>query len=147
MAGSDDVIAVGAEQLPLRTAADVVRARHRVRERAVAIDFDLITQTKVVTATSELARNALTHGHGGELGLAEVYRPHDLGGRRGLRLVFTDTGPGIADLELAMTSGWTSGNGLGLGLPGSRRLVHEFDISSEVGGGTTITVLMWQRPR
>jgi serine/threonine-protein kinase RsbT len=147
VAGSDDLVAVRAEHLPLLTASDVVLARHRVRERAIAIGFDLITQTKIVTATSELARNAITHGRGGEVGLAEVHRTHDPAGLVGLRLIFADTGPGIADLDLAMTSGWTSGNGLGLGLPGSRRLVHEFEISSEVGGGTTITVLMWQRPR
>jgi serine/threonine-protein kinase RsbT len=144
VAGSLDVTAVRAEVLPLHTAADVVRARHRVRERAIAVDFDLITQTKIVTATSELARNAMTHGHGGELELAEVRQPH---GRVGLRLTFADSGPGIADIDLAMTSGWTSGSGLGLGLPGSRRLVHEFEIESQVDHGTRITVLMWRRPQ
>ena len=111
------------------------------------MNLDLITQTKIVTATSELARNAITHGRGGQLELTEVHRAHDPIGPGGLRLVFADTGPGIADLELAMTGGWTSGNGLGLGLPGSRRLVHEFEISGNAAGGTTVVVLMWQRPR
>jgi serine/threonine-protein kinase RsbT len=140
-----DLVGVNAEQLPLKSDSDVVRARHRVRERAVALGFDLVAQTKVITAASELARNALIHGGGGELDVADVRRRRD--DASGLRLIFTDTGPGIADIELALTSGWTSGTGLGLGLPGSRRLVDEFAIESKPDAGTRVTVVMWRRVR
>jgi len=110
------------ETVPLDGSDDVIRARHRVRDRAAALGFDLVAQTKLVTATSELARNTHLHGGGGELTITEV----EDAGRRGLRLEFTDTGPGIADVELALTDGWTSSGGLGLGLSGTRRLVDRF---------------------
>jgi serine/threonine-protein kinase RsbT len=131
--------------LPLNSDADVVRARHRVRELAISIDLDLVTQTKLITAASELGRNTWLHGGGGTLEASIVRHPTSPTERLGVRLRFVDTGPGIADMTLALTSGWTTGNGLGLGLPGAQRLVHEFDIESEVGAGTTITTVTWRR--
>lgn len=145
MAVTTDLVAVDAERMPLASDSDVVRARHRVRERAIAIGFDLVTQTKIITAASELGRNALIYGGGGEVELAEVRRRRD--DAPGLRLIFSDKGPGIPDLDLALTSGWTSGTGLGLGLPGSRRLVDEFAIESGPDTGTRVTVVMWRRVR
>ncbi len=129
----------------LRTDADVVRARHRVRDAAVSLGLDLVTQTKIITAASELARNTVLHGQGGELAVEVVHDDTGPRSRAGLRLVFTDTGPGIADVDKAMTGGWSSGPGLGLGLPGSRRLVNEFDLQTTPGAGTTVTVVMWRR--
>ncbi len=120
---------------------DVVAARHLVRRLAVEAGYDLVTQTKLVTAASELARNTVIHGGGGRM-VAEAVE-HD--GRRGLRLVFSDEGPGIADVGLALTEGWSSGRGLGLGLTGSRRLVDDFDLRTGPGEGTTVAVTMWQR--
>jgi serine/threonine-protein kinase RsbT len=116
-----------------------VRARHRVRNRAIELGFDLVAQTKIVTATSELARNTHLHGGGGLLTITEV----DDGRRRGLRLEFTDTGPGIADVSTALTDGWSSAGGLGLGLSGSRRLVDEFVLESTLGEGTRVEVVQW----
>jgi serine/threonine-protein kinase RsbT len=133
----------GREVLPLRGSADIVRARHRVRDMAVQLGFDLMVQTRLVTATSELARNTHLHGGGGELSLSAVHE----GARRGLRLVFTDDGPGIADTGLALTDGWTSAGGLGLGLSGTRRLVHEFRLESAPGRGTRVEILQWQSKR
>lgn len=132
-----------AEVLPLVDEADVVRARHRVRDLAVGLRYDLVTQTKLVTATSELARNCLVHGGGGTMSVQRV----DDGGRTGLRLVFRDDGPGIADVQQALTEGWSSGGGLGLGLSGSRRLVHDFAVETAPGRGTQVTVVVWQSPR
>ena len=119
---------------------DVVRVRQLVRTVAVAARLSLVDQTKLVTAASELARNAVIYGKGG------VVRWEKLtdGARRGLRLQFIDEGPGIPDLQQAMTDGWTSGSGLGLGLSGARRLVNEFDIDTVVGGGTRVTVARWK---
>ncbi|ASW53164.1 ATP-binding protein [Plantactinospora sp. KBS50] len=120
---------------------DVVRVRQLVRTVAVAAKLSLIDQTKLVTAASELARNTLVYGGGGS---AEVYRVDGLR-RRGVRIVFTDEGPGIADLDLALTDGYTTGGGLGLGLSGARRLVDEFEIDTAVGRGTRVTITKWLR--
>lgn len=128
------------ESLPLKNSNDVVLARQRVRHWAVELRFSLVDQTKLVTAASELARNALDHGQGGEM-TVEVLNE---GAKSGLRLIFEDQGPGIPDIELALKDGFTSGSGMGLGLGGSKRLVHEFRIESEVGKGTRITIGRWR---
>lgn len=120
---------------------DVVKARQLVRTLAQESKLSLVDQTKLVTAASELARNTLVHAGGGEMEIARVTD----GMRQGVRLVFRDTGPGIPDLDLALTDGWTSGNGMGLGLSGSRRLVDEFALDTVVGSGTTVTVTKWGR--
>src|SRR5262245_20020552 len=117
------------ETQPIRTAEDVVRVRQTVRAKAVAIGFSLVDQTKVITAASEIARNTLEYGGGGELQLDHLRS----GGRAGLRLTFTDKGPGIPDIARALQDGYTSGGGMGLGLSGAKRLVSEFDIKSTVG--------------
>ncbi|MGS2613858.1 ATP-binding protein [Micromonospora sp. LZ34] len=120
---------------------DVVRVRQLVRTVAVAAKLSLVDQTKLVTAASELARNTLVYGGGGDVEVAVV----DNGRRRGVRIVFADSGPGIADLDLALTDGYTTGGGLGLGLSGARRLVDEFDIETGAGEGTRVTVTKWSR--
>ncbi|MGW1056632.1 ATP-binding protein [Micromonospora rubida] len=120
---------------------DVVRVRQLVRTVAVAARLSLVDQTKLVTAASELARNTLVYGGGGEAEVTTV----DNGLRRGVRVVFADDGPGIVDLGLAFTDGYTSGGGLGLGLSGARRLVDEFDIVTGPGQGTRITITKWSR--
>jgi serine/threonine-protein kinase RsbT len=128
------------DSMPIRTEADVVLARQVVRRMTQELKFSLVDQTKMVTAASELARNAVVYGGGG------VMRSETLleNGRIGLRLSFVDEGPGIADIELALRDGWTSGNGLGMGLSGSRRLVHEFEIDSRAGQGTRVTITRWK---
>lgn len=128
------------ESLPLKTEQDVVLARQAVRRLTQEVGFGLVDQTKMVTATSELARNAVIYGRGGTLS-CEVLTD---GARRGLRLHFVDQGPGIADIDLAMTDGWTSGSGMGLGLSGARRLVSDFTIDSAPGRGTKITIARWK---
>jgi serine/threonine-protein kinase RsbT len=128
------------ESVPLKSSNDVVLARQRVRHWAVELRFSLVDQTKLVTATSELARNALDHGKGGDMTL-EVLKD---GAKSGLRLTFEDHGPGIPDIELALKDGFTSGSGMGLGLGGSKRLVHEFSIESGVGKGTRVTIVRWK---
>lgn len=125
----------------IRSDEDVVRVRQLVRTVAVAMKLSLVDQTKLVTAASELARNTLVYGGGGA---AEVMTT-DNGLRRGVRIVFSDSGPGIVDLDLALTDGYTTGGGLGLGLSGARRLVDEFDIETAPGKGTRITVTKWSR--
>ena len=125
----------------VRSDEDVVRVRQLVRAVAVAVKLSLVDQTKVVTAASELARNTLVYGGGGSVEVTTV----DNGRRKGVRIVFADSGPGIADLDLAMTDGYTSGGGLGLGLSGSRRLVDEFEIETSPDTGTRITVTKWSR--
>jgi serine/threonine-protein kinase RsbT len=120
---------------------DVVRVRQLVRTVAVAVELSLVDQTKLVTAASELARNTLVYGGGGTVLVERV----ENGRRAGIRIVFADDGPGIADLELALTDGYTTGGGLGLGLSGARRLVDEFQIDTAVGRGTNITVTKWCR--
>ena len=136
LAGSDGV----PEQMPIRTPEDVVLVRTAVRKAAQAIQLGLVDQTKLVTAASEIARNTLTYGQGGTVQI------HLLKGvKRGVRLRFEDQGPGIPNLELALTDGWTSGNGMGLGLGGTRRLMDEFDLASKPGEGTTVTITKWSR--
>lgn len=125
---------------PIRTEAEVVSARQAVRSWAVELKFSLIDQTKLVTATSELARNTLNYGGGGTMRMEILERPP----RQGLRLTFEDQGPGIPDVEQALRDGFTTGSGLGLGLSGSRRLVDEFEIHSVVGEGTRVTVVKWR---
>jgi serine/threonine-protein kinase RsbT len=132
-------VARDGEVLPLESGDDVVRVRQLVRARAVGLGFGLVDQTKLVTAASELARNTLDHGGGGECRLEVIERPE----RVGIHLVFTDSGPGIADIEQALRDGFTTGGGLGMGLGGARRLVDEFSIRSTPEAGTTIEVTRW----
>lgn len=126
--------------LPIRTQEDIVRVRQAARESAVAQGFSLVDQTKLVTAASELARNTLDYGGGGEVEIARL----SVLPRRGVRLIFTDKGPGIADIELALKDGYTSGGGLGLGLSGAKRLSNEFAIESKIGEGTKVTIARWR---
>ncbi len=128
------------EVMPVRSGSDVVLARQRVRVRAAELGFNLVDQTKIVTAASELARNMVDYGGGGEVTLEEVTN----GVRRGLRVIFEDHGPGIPDVELAMRDGYTTGDGLGMGLGGAKRLVNDFDIDSRPGEGTRIVITRWQ---
>ena len=128
------------ETLPIRGDPDVVQIRQRVRMVAGELGFSLVDQTKIVTAASELARNTLGHGGGGDCRLMTLLD----GTRKGIRLIFEDQGPGIPDLKLALTDGYTTGNGLGLGLSGSKRLVNEFNIESTVGQGTKVTITKWK---
>ena len=130
------------DELPIRTGDDVVRVRQQVRVIAAKTGLSLVDQTKVVTAASELARNALVHGGGGTAGVEVVTSGH---GKNGIRIGITDEGPGIADVDLALTDGWSSGAGLGLGLSGARRLVDEFELTSKPGGGTSVVVVKWSR--
>ena len=129
-----------AETLPIRAPEDVVSLRRAVRDWAVQIGFGLVDQTKVVTAASELGRNTLIHGQGGSVRLEAL----NDGDRRGLRLVFEDQGPGIPDVAQALRDGYSTGDGLGLGLGGARRLSNEFEIDSRPGGGTRITATRWK---
>jgi len=131
------------EILPVRSSEDVVVVRTAVRKLAQTIKFGLVDQTKIVTAASEIARNTLDYGLGGEVSLELVRRESDQ--RSGLRLTFTDRGPGIPDIARALTDGWTSGNGMGLGLSGTRRLMDEFQIASNPGEGTMVTITKWSR--
>jgi serine/threonine-protein kinase RsbT len=128
------------EQRSIRTSEDVVAVRQAVRQRAVELGFNLIDQTKIVTAASELARNTLQHGGGGTVTIEGV---EELG-RRGLRLAFEDAGPGIPDVTLAMKDGYTTAGGLGLGLSGARRLSSDFHIQSRPGEGTRVTIVRWR---
>ena len=131
---------VNADILPLESEPDVVKARQRVRQVATELKFNLVEQTKLVTAASELARNTIIHGKGGAMKL-EVLTD---GGRTGLRLTFEDEGPGIPDIAMAMQDGYTTGSGLGLGLGGAKRLANQFDIQSEVGKGTRVSITRWR---
>ena len=125
--------------LDLRTTEDVVRMRQAVREQAIALGFSLVDQTKLVTAASELGRNTIIHGGGGDIRIESIEAP-----RRGLSLTFTDQGPGIPDIEVALKDGYTTGNGMGLGLGGAKRLSGEFHIQSRPGEGTRITIKRWK---
>ena len=127
-------------QAPIKSPNDVVLVRQLVRRGAQLAGLSLVDQTKIVTAASELARNTLVHGLGGEMTMQVL----EDGARRGVQLTFVDRGPGIPDLQRAMTDGWTSGNGLGMGLPGTRRLVNDFEIHSRVGEGTRVTITRWK---
>jgi serine/threonine-protein kinase RsbT len=129
-----------AEDMPLRSSDDVVRVRQAVRARAVAAGFSLVDQTKIVTAASEIGRNTVDYGGGGTLRI-EVLRDRQ---RRGVRLTFTDQGPGIADITAALKDGYSTGSGLGLGLSGAKRLCNEFDIKSTPGQGTTVMIGRWK---
>jgi serine/threonine-protein kinase RsbT len=124
----------------IRSQEDIVRVRQATRERAVSQGFSLVDQTKIVTAASELARNTLDYGGGGEVTIEVVYE----GARKGVRLVFTDQGPGIPDIEMALKDGYTTGGGLGLGLSGARRLCNEFSIDSKPGEGTRVAITRWR---
>ena len=128
------------ETLPIKDSSDVVFVRQRVRVWATEMKLSLVDQTKLVTAASELGRNTLEHGGGGELEITEVVN----GLRKGIKLTFSDKGPGIPDIKLALTDGYTSRQGMGLGLGGSKRLMNEFEIQSAPGEGTTVTVIRWK---
>ncbi len=127
------------EILPVRQESDILLVRQFVRECATEFGFGVLTLTKLITVASELGRNTLIHGGGGTMRL-ETFAEND---RRGVRLTFDDHGPGIADLAQAMTDGFTTNGGLGLGLPGSKRLVDEFEVVSRLGEGTRVTVTQW----
>ncbi|RFU40056.1 anti-sigma regulatory factor [Actinomadura logoneensis] len=129
-------------ELPIVSNEDVVRVRQLVRAVAAEAGMSLVDQTKIVTAASELARNTFVHGGGGSARVESVVNAR---GRAGVRLVVTDNGPGIPDIDKALTEGWTSGSGLGLGLPGARRLADEFELDTKAGEGTTVTVTKWIR--
>ncbi|GAA1349519.1 ATP-binding protein [Saccharothrix algeriensis] len=141
MTSRTDGGAGGGEDLPITGDDDVVRVRQLARVYAQRARLSLVDQTKLVTATSELARNTLIYGGGGFARVEEVVDGH----RVGVRASFHDEGPGIPDLTLALADGWSSGRGLGLGLSGARRLVDRFDLDTEVGRGTTVTVVKWKR--
>jgi len=128
------------ETFPIRSSDDIVKVRQLTRELALMQAFSLVDQTKIVTAASELARNTLDHGKGGEVRLEALQEDN----RRGLRLTFVDQGPGIPDLRRALKDGYTTRNGMGLGLSGSKRLVNDFTIHSEPGKGTTVMIARWR---
>jgi len=129
------------DSIPIRSSEDVVIVRTSVRKLATELRFGIVDQTKVVTAASEIARNTLDYGHGGVMRMDAVTN----GIKKGLRLVFADQGPGIRDIDQALTDGFTSGNGMGLGLGGTRRLMDEFEIASKLNEGTTVTITKWSR--
>ncbi|OQW31060.1 MAG: anti-sigma regulatory factor [Nitrospira sp. SG-bin1] len=127
------------ETMDVRSTDDIIKARRLVRDCAATQGLSLVDQTKLVTAASELARNTLLHGGGGTMHIQTVNRD----GRRGVKAVFVDQGPGIVDIDQAMKDGFSTGGGLGLGLGGAKRLVNEFDIRSEPGKGTAVTIVRW----
>jgi serine/threonine-protein kinase RsbT len=129
-----------ADTLPIRTSEDIVIVRTAVRKAALAAKLGLVDQTKLVTAASEIARNTLDYGKGGQVTIERVQAL-----KSGIRLTFEDKGPGIPNIELALTDGWTSGTGMGLGLSGTRRLMDEFHLASKAGEGTTVTITKWSR--
>jgi len=131
---------VSAESMEIRASDDIVLVRQAVRKKSIALGLGLVDQTKIVTASSELARNTLDHGGGGTVLLELV----ENGTRTGLKLTFEDQGPGISDLALALTDGYTTGNGMGLGLSGAKRLSNEFEIWSKPGEGTRVSILRWK---
>ena len=138
---TDALLVVKEQCYPILSDGDVVSARLGVRDWAREIGLTVLDLTKVVTAASELARNALVHGGGGTMCLQMV----KYGSRSGLRATFSDRGPGIPEVDLAMQDGYTSGTGMGIGLPGAKRLVNEFALASTPGGGTSVTIVRWQR--
>jgi serine/threonine-protein kinase RsbT len=133
--------ALSSESLKIDRPEDIVLVRQSVRRAAVSLGFGIVDQTKIVTASSELGRNTLDYGGGGLVQLEVVVNGT---GRKGLRVIFEDHGPGIADIPQALTDGFTSGNGMGLGLGGAKRLSHEFEISSKVGEGTLVSIVRWK---
>ena len=128
------------ETLPVRSTDDIVHVRQVTRQWAIQMGLSLVDQTKLVTAASELARNTVTYGGGGEVILEALNDSN----RRGVRLTFTDQGPGIPDIALALKDGYTTGTGMGLGLGGAKRLVNEFDIVSRAGEGTRVSITKWK---
>jgi serine/threonine-protein kinase RsbT len=134
------VIVAKDESLAIKTSEDVVRVRQAVRAQAIAAGFSLVDQTKIVTAASEIARNAIDYAGGGDVRIETLHN----GARRGVRLTFSDRGQGIADIGLALTDGYTSGSGLGLGLGGAKRLSNEFAVESKPGNGTRVTLARWR---
>src|SRR5580765_8060721 len=130
---------ISTETVPVQSEPDVVAVRRRVRDASAKLGFSLVDQTKVVTAASELARNTIIYGGGGTMQLDLLNGP-----RNGLRLIFEDKGPGIANIELALRDGFTTGGGLGLGLGGAKRLVSDFEISSRPGEGTRVSITRWK---
>ncbi|TDW44625.1 serine/threonine-protein kinase RsbT [Flavobacterium sp. 270] len=128
------------EIIPVIKEQDVVPLRNRVRDYGVKVGMSILNQTKLITATSELVRNLLKYGGGGKVMVEEVTNGRD----KGVRVTFIDNGPGIVDIDLAMRDGYSTGKSLGLGLPGTKRLVNEFDIKTEMGVGTTVTIIKWK---
>ncbi|HTR30948.1 MAG TPA: anti-sigma regulatory factor [Puia sp.] len=133
------IVSLSKDEMVVLREQDVVPFRNRVREYAVRIKMGLVNQTKLITAASELVRNMLNYAKGGKIRIEIVSK----GRENGIRLTFVDHGPGISNIDLAMKDGWSTARSLGLGLPGARRLVNEFDIRSEAGKGTTITIIKW----
>ena len=133
------IVSLSKEIIIIKKEQDVVLFRNRVKESAQKIKMGLVNQTKLITAASELVRNMLRYADGGEITIEVVSR----GRENGIRLIFSDTGPGIADVRLAMKDGYTTGKSLGLGLPGAKRLVSEFSIASELNKGTVVTIIKW----
>lgn len=133
------ILSLNKDKIEVQKEQDVVLLRNRVKEVAVKIKMGLVNQTKLITAASELIRNMLRYGNGGNCLVEIVSRGRD----NGVRLTFSDQGPGIADIDMAMKDGYSTGKSLGLGLPGAKRLVNEFDIKSKVGEGTTVMILKW----
>jgi serine/threonine-protein kinase RsbT len=131
---------VSSESMEIRVSDDVVMVRQAVRKKSIALGFGLVDQTKIVTASSELARNTLDYGGGGTVHLELV----ENGTRTGLQVTFVDQGPGIPDMDLALTDGYTTGHGMGLGLSGAKRLSHEFSLWSKPGEGTRVSILRWK---
>jgi Anti-sigma regulatory factor (Ser/Thr protein kinase) len=134
------VAVLGDEVAPIQSSSDIVKIRQLVREWVVKLGFSLVDQTKLVTAASELARNTLDHGGGGQVRVEALNSES----RRGVRVTFSDQGPGIEDVEQAMKDGYTTGSGMGLGLGGAKRLVNDFVIDSEPGQGTKVTIVRWR---
>ncbi|MBC9783829.1 anti-sigma regulatory factor [Heliobacterium chlorum] len=132
-------LTVKSDSLVVKSPQEIILARQKVREYARSLGFNLVDQTKLITATSELARNMVEYGGGGIVVIEHI----DDQGQKGLRVTFEDQGPGIADLEMAMLDGFTTGNGLGHGLPGAKRLVNEFEIDSKIGLGTRVSIVRW----
>ena len=134
------MVILNRETMSIIKEVDVIPFRNRLREFAVKIGMSLVNQTKIITAASELARNMLKYANGGKATIEVISK----GKENGIRLIFEDKGPGIADVKLAMQDGYSTGKSLGLGLPGTKRLVSEFNIASEVGKGTTVTIVKWK---
>jgi serine/threonine-protein kinase RsbT len=133
------IISLSKDEMTVVKEQDVVPFRNRVREYAVRIKMGLVNQTKLITAASELVRNMLRYANGGKIRIEIVSSGRD----NGIRLTFADTGPGISNIDLAMKDGYSTGKSLGLGLPGAKRLVNEFNIQTETGKGTTVTIIKW----
>jgi serine/threonine-protein kinase RsbT len=140
VSGHLQMVTLNKEAMTIIREIDVIPFRNRLKEHAVKIGMGLVNQTKIITAASELARNMLKYANGGKV-LIEVVNK---GRENGIRLTFKDEGPGIANIEMAMKDGYSTGKSLGLGLPGTKRLVSEFKIESQVGKGTTVTVIKWK---